>query len=447
MNFTRCNITEVVQKTHLRFTSLAKQKGLDLTLKIPERACYAHVNKEAFTKILSNLLSNAMKYAESYVQIFLETDMAVENGIFHIRTVNDGPIVPDTMKEEIFKPFVRFNGEENGKVTSGTGIGLALSRSLAELHRGSLRMVEGEDANIFCLTLPLTQDNAITMESGDVSNVEPSAELQAKWEELKENNENRYTVLVVEDNPEMLSFVSRQLSHEYIVLTAVNGEEALRILDENFVNLIVSDVVMPLMDGFELCKTVKSKLDYSHIPIILLTAKTNLESKTEGMENGAEVYMEKPFSIKQLHNQIENLLKLRLAFHELMLRSAGTTHETPISEYIQSECDITFMKEVDTALTKHLDEESFSVDNLADAMNMSRTNFYRKLKMLTGMAPNIYIKNFRLNQAAELLAQNMRINEVMLRVGFMAPSYFAKCFKAKFGKLPKEYQNTINKQE
>ena len=208
LNFTRCNITEVVQKTHLRFTSLAKQKGLDLTLKIPERACYAHVNKEAFTKILSNLLSNAMKYAESYVQIFLETDMAVENGIFHIRTVNDGPIVPDTMKEEIFKPFVRFNGEENGKVVSGTGIGLALSRSLAELHRGSLRMVEGEDANIFCLTLPLTQDNAITMESGDVSNMEPSAELQAKWEELKENNENRYTVLVVEDNPEMLSFVS-----------------------------------------------------------------------------------------------------------------------------------------------------------------------------------------------------------------------------------------------
>ena len=205
--------------------------------------------------------------------------------------------------------------------------------------------------------------------------------------------------------------------------------------------------MMPEMDGIEMCRHIKTNLTYSHIPIILLTAKTNLESKTEGMENGAEVYMEKPFSIKQLHTQIENLLKLRLAFHELMLRSAGTTHETPISEYIQSECDITFMKEVDTALTKHLDEESFSVDNLADAMNMSRTNFYRKLKMLTGMAPNIYIKNFRLNQAAELLAQNMRINEVMLRVGFMAPSYFAKCFKAKFGKLPKEYQNTINKQE
>ena len=222
-------------------------------------------------------------------------------------------------------------------------------------------------------------------------------------------------MLIVEDNIELQNEIREALEQWYKVYTAGNGKEALEKLETNdATDVIVSDVMMPEMDGIEILKT---NLTYSHIPIILLTAKTNLESKTEGMENGAEVYMEKPFSIKQLHNQIENLLKLRLAFHELMLRSAGTTHETPISEYIQSECNITFMKEVDTALTKHLDEESFSVDNLADAMNMSRTNFYRKLKMLTGMAPNIYIKNFRLNQAAELLAQNMRINEVMLRVG------------------------------
>ena len=212
-------------------------------------------------------------------------------------------------------------------------------------------------------------------------------------------------------------------------------------------DVIVSDVMMPEMDGIEMCRHIKTNLTYSHIPVILLTAKTNLESKTEGMENGAEVYMEKPFSIRQLHSQIENLLKLRMAFHDLMLQSAGTAHQPPLSEYILSECDINFMKEVDATLTKNLDEESFSVDHLADAMNMSRTNFYRKVKTLTGMAPNVYIKNFRLNQAAELLAQNMRINEVMLRVGFIAPSYFAKCFKAKFGKLPKEYQNTLGKQE
>lgn len=139
LNFTKCNITEVVKKTYLRFTSLAKQKELEFTLKVPEGDFYAHVNREAFIKILSNLLSNAVKYAERYVQVSLETGSLVENGEFYIRTVNDGSIVPDAMKEDIFKPFVRFNGKEDGKVASGTGIGLALSRSLAELHRGSLK--------------------------------------------------------------------------------------------------------------------------------------------------------------------------------------------------------------------------------------------------------------------------------------------------------------------
>lgn len=436
LNFTKCNITEVVQKTHLRFTSLAKQKGLDLTLKIPERACYAHVNKEAFTKILSNLLSNAMKYAESYVQIFLETDMAVENGIFHIRTVNDGPIVPDTMKEEIFKPFVRFNGEENGKVTSGTGIGLALSRSLAELHRGSLRMVEGEDANIFCLTLPLTQDNAITMESGDVSNMEPSAELQAKWEELKENNENRYTVLVVEDNPEMLSFVSRQLSHEYIVLTAVNGEEALRILDENFVNLIVSDVVMPLMDGFELCKTVKSKLDYSHIPIILLTAKTNIQSKVEGLELGADAYIEKPFSPEYLLAAIASLIKNRETLRQTFAKSPFVAANT----MALTKADEEFIKRLNEIILSNLHSPEFSMEDMAEMLNMSRSNFYRKIKGVLDLTPNEYLRIERLKRAAQLLKDGEnRVNEICYMVGFNSPSYFSKCFLKQFGVLPKDF--------
>ena len=420
----------------MRFTSLAKQKGLDLTLKIPERACYAHVNKEAFTKILSNLLSNAMKYAESYVQIFLETDMAVENGIFHIRKVNDGPIVPDTMKEEIFKPFVRFNGEENGKVTSGTGIGLALSRSLAELHRGSLRMVEGEDANIFCLTLPLTQDNAITMESGDVSNVEPSAELQAKWEELKENNENRYTVLVVEDNPEMLSFVSRQLSHEYIVLTAVNGEEALRILDENFVNLIVSDVVMPLMDGFELCKTVKSKLDYSHIPIILLTAKTNIQSKVEGLELGADAYIEKPFSPEYLLAAIASLIKNRETLRQTFAKSPFVAANT----MALTKADEEFIKRLNEIILSNLHSPEFSMEDMAEMLNMSRSNFYRKIKGVLDLTPNEYLRIERLKRAAQLLKDGEnRVNEICYMVGFNSPSYFSKCFLKQFGVLPKDF--------
>ena len=269
LNFAKCNVTEVLKETHVRFTSLAKQKGLEFTLQVPEKDFYAHVNREAFTKIISNLLNNGVKYAESYVHISLEVPETDDNNSFCIRTENDGVIIPNEMKEEIFKPFVRFNEKEDGKVTTGTGIGLALSRSLAELHQGTLAMGEGEKNNTFCLTLPIVQDMTITLTPEPEGEVDKMSEIPAGEPEKKDN---RPTVLVVEDNPDMLAFVVRQLSKEYTVLTATNGAEALQVLDGNYVNLVVSDVVMPVMDGFELCKTIKSDLNYSHIPVILLTA-------------------------------------------------------------------------------------------------------------------------------------------------------------------------------
>lgn len=289
LNFAKCNITEVLKETHVRFTSLAKQKGLEFTLQVPEKDFYAHVNQEAFTKIISNLLNNGMKYAESYVHVMLEIPETDDDNLFRIRTVNDGVIIPDEMKEEIFKPFVRFNEQEDGKVTTGTGIGLALSRSLAELHQGTLAMETGEESNIFCLTLPVVQDMTITLTPEAEVEIDRVNEIPAEQAGRKDN---RPTVLVVEDNPDMLTFVVRQLSRDYTVLTATNGAEALKVLDGNYVNLVISDVVMPVMDGFELCKTIKSDLNYSHIPVILLTAKTNIQSKIEGMELGADAYIE-----------------------------------------------------------------------------------------------------------------------------------------------------------
>lgn len=437
LDLKRHDINAIIKDIAEQFKDAASIKGLELSVSLPAPEMEAIVDNDIIRKIMVNLMSNALKYAASMIELSLKES----DGHIVICVSNDGPRIPEGQKEKIFQIFYQIPDDK--KQMPGTGIGLAFSKSLAESHQGTLSVENLPSSGCsFILSLPLKRATEKLPET------ESHPESEGFEPDLPQTKNKRHTVLIVEDNIELQNEIREALEQWYKVYTAGNGKEALEKLETNdATDVIVSDVMMPEMDGIEMCRHIKTNLTYLHIPIILLTAKTNLESKTEGMENGAEVYMEKPFSIKQLHNQIENLLKLRLAFHELMLRSAGTTHETPISEYIQSECDITFMKEVDTALTKHLDEESFSVDNLADAMNMSRTNFYRKLKMLTGMAPNIYIKNFRLNQAAELLAQNMRINEVMLRVGFMAPSYFAKCFKAKFGKLPKEYQNTINKQE
>ena len=433
LNFAKCNVTEVLKETHVRFTSLAKQKGLEFTLQVPEKDFYAHVNREAFTKIISNLLNNGVKYAESYVHIFLEVSEADDNNSFRIRTENDGVIIPNEMKEEIFKPFVRFNEKEDGKVTTGTGIGLALSRSLAELHQGTLAMGEGEENNTFCLTLPIVQDMTITLTPEPEAGIDKMSEIPAGEAEKKDN---RPTVLVVEDNPDMLAFVVRQLSKEYAVLTATNGEEALQVLDGNYVNLVVSDVVMPVMDGFELCKTIKSDLNYSHIPVILLTAKTNIQSKIEGMELGADAYLEKPFSVEYLQacasSLIQNREKLRKAFAQSPFVAANTMALTKADE--------DFIKKLNEVIQVNYSNPEFSMDDMADSLNMSRSNFYRKIKGVLDLSPNEYLRLERLKRAAQLLKEGEnRVNEICYMVGFNSPSYFAKCFQKQFGVLPKDF--------
>lgn len=433
LNFAECNITEVLRETYLRFTSLAKQKGLDFKLQLPEKDLSAHVNKEAFTKIISNLLNNAVKYSESYVYISLEVDVENECNIFKVRTVNDGTIIPDVMKEKIFQPFVRFNEEGEGEVATGTGIGLALSRSLAELHQGTLQMDKGEQTNSFCLTLPMVQGSAITL-APEVTFVEAGKAFDLQV--VSDNKDGKATVLVVEDNPDMLAFIARQLSEYYVVLVAGNGEEALKALDNNYVNLVVSDVMMPVMDGFELCKTIKSKLDYSHIPVILLTAKTNVQSKIEGLELGADAYIEKPFSVEYLHacisNLIANIEKLRQAFAKSPFVAVNTIALTKADEE--------FIKHLNEVILANLHNPEFTMDDMTDALNMSRSNFYRKIKGVLDLSPNEYLRLERLKQAAQLLKEgDNRVNEICYRVGFNSPSYFSKCFLKQFGVLPKDF--------
>ena len=435
LNFAKCNITEVLKETHLRFTSLAKQKGLEFTLQLPETDFYAHVNQEAFTKIISNLLNNAVKYSEHYIHVSLEVTEGDESNVFRIRTVNDGVIIPREMREEIFQPFVRFNEREDGKVTTGTGIGLALSRSLAELHQGTLAMGEEENSNTFCLTLPIVQDMTITLTPETKAEPEPVSEVPVEVEQ-GEKKDNRPTVLVVEDNPDMRAFVVRQLSKEYGVLSAVNGAEALKMLDGNYVNLVVSDVVMPVMDGFELCKTIKSDLNYSHIPVILLTAKTNIQSKIEGMELGADAYIEKPFSVEYLQacasNLIQNREKLRRTFAQSPFVAANTMALTKADE--------DFIKRLNEVILANLNNPEFSMDDIADSLNMSRSNFYRKIKGVLDLSPNEYLRLERLKKAAQLLKEGEgRVTEICYMVGFNSPSYFAKCFQKQFGVLPKDF--------
>ena len=317
-----------------------------------------------------------------------------EKRMFYIRTVNDGVIIPNEMKEEIFKPFVRFNEKEDGKVTTGTGIGLALSRSLAELHQGSLMMLEGEEANVFCLSLPVEQDSVIKLTS-EYKSVEEENVVERRTE-LADSRGDKPVVLVADDNPDMLSFIVRQLESNYVVVTANDGVEALKVLDNQEVSLVVSDVVMPRMDGF----------------------------------------IEKPFSVGYLQACIANLInsreKLRQAFAQSPFVAANTMALTKADEE--------FMKKLNEIIQNNLHNPDFSMDDIVDSLNMSRSNFYRKIKGVLDLSPNEYLRLERLKRAAQLLKEgNGRVNEICYMVGFNSPSYFSKCFQKQFGVLPKEF--------
>ncbi len=236
---------------------------------------------------------------------------------------------------------------------------------------------------------------------------------------------------------------SDALRRHFHVVKARDGQEALDLLHYNDVDVIVSAVMLPRIDGIELCRRLKSDLNYSHIPIILLTAKTTIEAKLEGMESGANIYLEKPFTAKQLILQITSLLQMRQQFYQRMRNIDGfqaVTDDAATGDTGLTQQDLHFVERLQEMVLQNMSDEEFSIDQLAERMNMSRSSFYRKIKALTGVTPIEYLKTSRLDRAAQLLRQGIRINEVAARVGFTSSSYFAKCFKAQFGCLPKDYQ-------
>lgn len=426
----RYNVNQLVRHVYNQFAGLAELKGINLTLRLPDKEIIAVLDSEKVTKMLVNLMGNALKYSNEFIELSL---FEIDN-YFEILVKDDGPGIPEEKKEKVFEAFYQLPDD---KVASGgTGIGLAFAKSLAEAHHGTLRVEDGiNGGSTFVLSLPMKQEMIETEEKP----VEISVVMEDKNSEVFDYTQKNFTVLVVEDNRELLNLICESLSVWFRVLKADNGHIALDLLSKDSVDIVVSDIMMPEMNGLELCAKIKSDIDYSHIPVILLTAKTTLESKVEGMECGADVYVEKPFSIKQLRMQIENILKLRVAFHKLMISFSDTSFST-ISEFALSKKDNEFIKKVQEVAIEQLSDENFSIDALAEQMCMSRSNFYRKIKALSGLAPNDYLKTLRLNRAAELIRNGVRISEVSAQVGFTSSSYFAKCFKAQFNVLPKDYQ-------
>ena len=419
----KTDITRICQSLAKKFRETAKVKGLSLNLLVPDENIYVVADESFLAKVIMNMLSNAFKYAEKEVSLTLEKSQ--ENVTVRVR--DDGPGVKDSEKEKIFGMFYKAMGDKIAEA-SGLGVGLAYSRKIAELHDGTLTIEDDyKDGASFVLTIPAIKDEAEVVLNDD-----------ANKDSGKENyHDEKLRILIVEDNIQLIGKLSDELTKWYTTRTAYNGAEAIKIIEDEDIDVIVSDVMMPVMDGVELCRIVKEKQELSHIPFILLTALNNVEDKAEGMKSGADAYIDKPFSIIQLHYQIENLMKLRSSFQKTVKEDAGNPEAQPPQLNTR---DSEFVTAINAAIDEQIRAEDFSIDALADTMCMSKTNFYRKFHAITGTSPNEYLKNYRLNRAASMIKDGARINEAAESVGFFSSSYFAKCFKAKFGVLPKDYK-------
>ncbi len=440
INLQKVNVSSVVQLLLDAFSTTIQQKGIQLHTDI-QQDVWAEVDRDVFGKIIANLMSNALKYADKEITLQLKSS----GDQFSVCETNDGKIIPLEMRSEIFKPFTRLEQDDNTSVT-GTGLGLALTRSLVELHGGDISMDDDTSVNRFLLTMPLKQKDSVFEMQMNIANAEEQQVEKAEnvSEETNDlDNKGMQTLLFVEDNLQLLDFLMKHFANSYRVLTAHNGQEALDIVGKENVNLIVSDVMMPVMDGIQLCKKIKNNIEYSHIPVILLTAKTTEQDRVEGLGFGADAYLDKPFSMPVLEQTIQMLIENRRRLYENFSKRPLAI----VSTIVCSETESEFLKQLTKEILEHLDDSEYDVDQLALAMNMSRSSLNRKIKTTLNMTPNDYIRVERLKKSVELLkTQKYKVNEVCYMVGFNTPSYFAKCFQRQYGVLPSEIDkvNDIN---
>ncbi len=428
------------------FSSYMKNHDVEIVTIYPDNDCVASMDREAFAHIIGNLLSNAVKFAKSKVEVKLE---ATDDGYYAISVADDGPGIPEAEKEKIFAPFYQIK-ENRPADYIGTGIGLMLVKEYVKLVNGeiSLSSNPGEGA---CFTVKFKNiqqsepqadqepEEETVLDGPTPEAEEPDAETPA--ETPAENADERPTVLVVEDNSDMRELLNQQLGSDFHVLSAPNGAEAMKILEGTQIDLVLTDVMMPVMDGLELCRRIKCDIVTSHIPVVLLTAKSDNEDFVEGYGRGADAYVAKPFSIDVVKAQVDAILRNRKRIRRNFLANP----ESDPDIVPNSSLDKKFFDKLTAIVEERLTDPEFSVDILAREIGISRTGLFTKIKAVCGMTPNGFIKVVRLRKAAALLAHpDARVNEVCIDVGFSSRSHFAKSFQDQYGVSPTAYRASLS---
>ena len=451
MYFTKGNLKSFLTELNSFFSDRIKQKKLNFQFLAEDISFEMAFDKEKVEKIYFNLLSNALKFTPQggSITVSLEKEdlplTPSKERVAVLRVFNGGSYIPKDKQSEVFEHFYKINPD-----SEGSGIGLALVQALVASHNGtiSVESTEGEGTT-FVIRLPFTQEQVSVKAVYDSNYIETHLDLlpslPAPTEKLKlptasPTASEKPTVLIVEDNEDMRQFIRYILSDDYNLIEAENGEEGFEVAKKHLPDVVISDVMMPKTDGFDLCQLIKTNVATNHIPVILLTAYALDEQKQVGFESGADAYIAKPFNIKLLKTRvrklIENRKKIRESFSNFLLNE--TKQETLGKVEQQFITDFTHYVENSIA------NPEMNIDEIADALGLSRSNLYRKIKSLTDYSPNELIRTIRVKYAKQLLNSKAKsISEVAYEVGFSSPSYFAKCFKDFYNESPTEYLERI----
>jgi DNA-binding response OmpR family regulator/two-component sensor histidine kinase len=462
----RCqDIIPLLRGIVFSFMSLAERKRITLKFEAEQKPLFAYIDRDKIENIMSNLLSNAFKFTREGGKISVlvadtagneQLPLATGNCV-EIIVADSGVGIPPEHLGRIFDRFFQVDGSHT-REQQGSGIGLALTKELVELHHGEIS-VNSEPGRGTTFTIRLPQGKKHWQENEMISEEVVGEENQHPFspviEEIMETDrlidetdhtkdkgsaieEDATIILVVEDNRDVRTYIHEHLSPSYQLLEAGDGTEGIEKAREVIPDLIISDIMMPIMDGYELCRILKNDEKTSHIPVILLTAKASSESKLQGLETGADDYLIKPFDSKELLVRVKNLIALRQKLRERFSREVvlkpGDIAITPMDEV--------FLQRVQSVVEQHLDEEEFSVEILGQEVGMSRTQIHRKLRALIDQSASQFVRSMRLQRAVDLLNQKAgTVAEIAYMVGFNSQAYFTKCFHEQFGCSPKEFSS------
>ena len=419
------------------FDSMGSVRAISYTFTSSMKQCTLWIDPDLLEKVLVNLLSNAFKFTPEGGSVRIE--LTEEEDRVFIRVIDTGSGIQPGNLPHLFD---RFYTEDR---SMGTGIGLQLVKEYIHMHGGEIH-VKSEPGQRTTFTVCLRKGKA-HFEDSDL--METSVSHQAYEASRLDDSETHkmlsktypYTILITEDDDEVRCFLERELSPHFKTRTAANGKDALRVLEEEEISLVVSDVMMPEMNGFELCRMIKSQLPFSHIPVILLTALTDERQRIFGITGGADDYIQKPFHTDYVKIKIIHLLQERQKLRERLLEKLRD-NKLLLSEPEKVESiDDAFLRKFAEQIEAVYADPEYNVEKLSETLGLSRGHLHRKIKELTGTAPVEFLRTYRLNKATQLLRQNAyTVSEVAYRTGFSSPAYFSKCFKAVYGVTPTEYQ-------